>query len=250
MEKIKNVFEKMFSFIIIALIVFLLSTNAKNRILNAQTEYVPPAPTSPASYEQTLAFLRQDKSNDLSVHGIAIDRRTLFEMFPMEARQHILNVNQNWYWGDGSSSSGASPDHSYAIKGKYDVQMLSDISFRGGATVRIKSKTTINIDEPSMPDSITVDSPPFPTSGAELQSIPIILTNTGGRAVSIRPIVVATESGWVSISPIEKILLPNSECPATFYLSLDWTKNPTDKTYTVEWEKTTIVGAWCLKYFQ
>lgn len=208
----------------------ILKTNSVEK--SSLEPYIPPDPVAPATYHESLGFVTLDKSDAYTVHALAADRDTLYDMFPPEARFYALNVTQLWFWGDGSSDTGASFTHVYPGAGTYSLTVYHDVNFRGGQTKRITSQVVLNIPEPLEPAILSVTPPPDIVGNPTMDpaSHPMSITNAGGRMVHVEPFVEKLEGtiddlSWISFDPPSFVVQNDGE-PVSFNMILDWPNAP------------------------
>lgn len=219
--------------------------------------YQPPVATVPATYNQSLGSIVIDKVTPYTVHAIAADRTSLYNLYPSEAKFYALNASQTWYWGDGTSDTGPQHSHVYPRADTYDVTCIMDVGFRGGAIGRITCECKITVLDPKPMPVIEISGPNqltgSPTSPIEM--VNVIATNTGGQSAVVRPKIVKVggtidDLGWISISPAETIILPNG-IPQSFDVTLNWPQaNPGDLQVNILCDWDVITSGVYLKFIE
>jgi PKD repeat protein len=208
---------------------------------------------------QSLGQIHRDKDSGYTVHAIAADRRTFYDMFPVIARQYALSVDQLWFWGDGASSQGATVDHIYRDPGTYEVTLRTTVAFRGGETKVITAKALIEL--PEWPGSHvfnkTTDLPiePIDISGENPLTFSADVWNTGDSEVVVIPHAVvnlnpSTDASWIVFNPPIKLLLPGGDT-STFSITIDPNGvEPGSYTISLDWEQFALVPGWYVTYVE
>lgn len=228
-----------FSFFVGCFVVFgcrsdnpaVVKTSSGKNVLKASAPiggWVPPAPVAPGTYQEGLGFVTLDKSTAYTVHAVAADRASLYALFPDDAKYRAVNASYVWYWGDGGSSVGPQADHVYQRAGRYFVQCMMDVGFRGGSVSRVTAGCMAEV-VPLRSAPVLSVTPPGSlkgTSGSEPEVVDISVTNTGGQEAICRPKLVVKSGtiddiSWMSISPVEAIV-PNNGVPVVFHMNVDW----------------------------
>lgn len=217
--------------------------------------YLPTNPTIPSTYEQSIGFVCLDKTVPLTVHGVSSDRNCLYDSFSDEAKYYIINSQQTWLWGDGSSSTGSYPAHTYTRAGSYTVLCKVDISFRGGAVCSFEFSTDIIVPATTSDPVIVTStiSPPTGHPGGVAENISFTATNTGGRDAYVRPSIektggTITDLTWITFNPIEQLLV-HGGAPGTFVIKYDWSKVTSGTIdFRVKIDYAVIVSGYYLKY--
>jgi len=213
--------------------------------------YIPPVPVAPATHNESLGFAIKDKSEPYVVHAVAVDRDTLYDMFPPKARFYALNVTQLWFWGDGTSDTGASFTHAYPGEGTYTLTVFHDVYFRGGVTRRITSCTNIILREQEAEPVIQISSPPTLTGNPQmpLERHRMSARNIGGGAVVLEPRIekvhgTINDLSWI-YPDTDRIVVRNDGCPVYFNIVMDW-PNSTEGTLeiVVKFKQNTITTGW------
>jgi len=241
----------------LVLVLGCLKTDNRESSKYAETPfYVPPEPNAPLTHHEALGQVHQDKDELLTIHAIAADRRIFYEMFPTLARQYVLNVNQLWFWGDGTSTQGAFCDHTYADEGAYQVTLRTEVSFRGGATKTIEAKAMVDIAAILGPPVVEIetDLPTEQTDISEPVTYTATLRNTGESSVITNSIVVVNDvpspnCPWITCVPDELLLRPGED-PQTVSIEVDPSKGSQSGTYTffIRWKKSRMVRGWYVVY--
>jgi len=231
----------------------------EQRVLFGASFYDPPEPNAPTTYMQSLGQVHRDKDAGYTVHAIAADRRTFYDMFPVIARQYALSVDQLWFWGDGSSSQGATADHIYRDPGKYEVTLRTTVGFRGGNTKVITAQAIIELDNWSGPyvfnKTTTLPTEPIDVSDQNPLTFAAEVWNTGSSEVVIIPHAIidsnpSLDSTWVAFDPPVQLLLPDS-VHANFSITIDPNGvEPGAYTISLDWEQFALVPGWYMTYVE
>lgn len=223
--------------------------------VTASAVYSPPLPNPPPTHENALGVINLDAQTAYTVHALAADRVTLYEMFPPEAKFYAINMETRWFWGDGSSTVGSAVSHTYRRAGDYSCRLVQDIGFRGGAVIRVES--TCEITVPETTEMPLVHYPAISSltgiSGDPIETINLPVTNTGGREVLVSPKLILTGGtmdnlDWVSISP-EQSVIPNNGQPVNFSAIFDWANAPRGQAdITIDWDEWLVTRGWNVVY--
>ncbi|MGC9308174.1 MAG: PKD domain-containing protein [Thermoplasmatota archaeon] len=114
----------------------------------------------------------------------------------------------SWAWqlGDGTSSSQASPSHTYGSEGTYTVMLT--VTDDDGMTDTTSMDITVTTSEPQQPDLLVIDIVMTPASPAEGDTIQVTVTiaNLGPVHANQTPLDLFLDGEWIT-----SILLPALE---------------------------------------
>lgn len=222
--------------------------------------YVPPDPVPPLTDGHALGIIRESTTNGLIVHAASMERRVFYDMFPLEALQYALNVNQTWFWGDGQSSLKGYAVHTYANPGEYPVVLLTEISFRGGETKAIRATANVAVRDWQGSENIVDDLSSIPDNleciagSPVFHELDITFQNTGTRDIIINVSLLSTETQlpmpyWCCIEP-ERALLSAGGPPVPFKITIDCSQTSVGDScsFGVHYQKEYTVRGWYALY--